>query len=89
MLSSGLAVLSATGAGAGVAVVSPFDAVLASIEAELSGTGDGCTGTAAGAGSMSGALALTGASGALTVVSPVNGFLYSLTGFITSKDVGL
>jgi hypothetical protein len=67
------------------------DLAAASREADDSGTGEftgecgGASsdgrGTAGGAGSL--------ARGALTEVSPVNGFLYSVTGVMTSTAVGL
>jgi hypothetical protein len=48
---------------------------------ELGGASSDGRGTAGGAGSL--------ARGALTEVSPVNGFLYSVTGVMTSTAVGL
>jgi hypothetical protein len=57
------------------------DSGMGEFTGELGGASSDGRGTAGGAGSL--------ARGALTEVSPVNGFLYSVTGVITSTAVGL
>lgn len=104
MFSSGFAVLSAEavelsgsvrGCGVWPLGTVPLERTEASRDADDSGTGEltGAEaaasllaeaegrGTAGGAGSL--------ARGAFTEVSPVNGFLYSVTGVMTSTAVGL
>jgi hypothetical protein len=85
MLSWGLAALSGSASGFGVEPAGslPDDAALASSEAELSGTGEAWTG------GLTGPASATAGAGELTEVSPVNGFLYSLCGVMTSSAVGL
>jgi len=95
MFSSGLGAFSGYGNISGFGFVSGrvvfVEAVLASSEAELSGTGDAWTGAAWVTGSLAGDTSAIGSdvTGALTDVSPVNGFLYSLWGVMTSRAVGL
>lgn len=85
MFSSGFGAASGCASAAGT-----DEAAATSSEAELSGIGAAWTGAAWGAGSLMGALSPEGGgAGGLTVVSPVNGFLYSLRGVITSREVGL
>jgi hypothetical protein len=103
MFSSGLAVPSSVaelagsvrGCGVWPAGAEPLERTEASRDAEDSGTGELAEaeaaasltaevegrGTAGGTGSL--------ARGEFTEVSPVNGFLYSVTGVMTSTAVGL
>src|SRR4051812_30978420 len=94
--STDLVELSGNGFGCAVwpAWVAPEDRAEASSAADESGTGDAPTGAArsgtevgAGGGAACGAGSL--ARGALTEVSPVNGFLYSVCGVMPSRAVGL
>jgi hypothetical protein len=100
MLSSGFAAASVGSCVVSGCAVWPAEAVsalraVASSDADDSGTGD-CTGVLAatsltaeveGRGAAGGTGSL--ARGALTEVSPVNGFLYSVCGVMTSSAVGL
>ncbi len=73
--------------GAGAASATGVDGA----SATGAGAGAGATATGAGAGAGVGAAGVTGslARGASTTVSPVNGFLYSVFGVITSRADGL
>ena len=73
----------------------PVERAAASSEADDSGTGEaagaeasGAFATTAGGGGAAGGTGSL-ARGALTEVSPVNGFLYSVCGVMTSRAVGL
>jgi hypothetical protein len=84
----------AFGCGVCPAGAAPPERAEASSDADDSGTGEAEEGAAWGAGSLttgSGRARSTGSGrgGAPTDVSPVNGFLYSLCGVMTSRAVGL
>jgi hypothetical protein len=98
ILSSGLVVLSAGPDGASGCdgwLVESDDRATASSDADDSGIGElggvlagaSLIAEVAGVGAAGGAGSL--ARGALTEVSPVNGFLYSVCGVMTSNAVGL
>ena len=103
MLSSGFGPDSETGAGrSGQAsgsegwapLVGVSERAAASRDAEDSGTGEwvdagGAASWRAGGGGAAGGGAGSLARGALTEVSPVNGFLYSVADVMTSTAVGL